>query len=229
MTEFLPEIKAVKYEGRESKNPLAFKHYDENAFVLGKPMKDWCRFSLAYWHTMCGEGSDPFGSGTMLRPWNSISDPMKKAEARMRAMFELTEKLGIPYFCFHDRDIAPEGSSLKESHKNLDVMVKLCASIMKDSRTKLLWGTANLFSNPRFMHGASTNPDPKVFAYGAAQVKKAMEATKELGGVNYVFWGAGKATRPCSTPTSRWKPITSPGSCPWPPTTRRKSAFPANC
>jgi xylose isomerase len=187
--EFFPSIPTIKFEGADSLNPLAFKHYDPKAVVAGKPMAEWLRFSMAYWHTMCGDGSDPFGRGTMQRPWDTISDPMEKAKARMQALFELTAKLDIPFYCFHDRDIAPEGANLKESNANLDAIVKLAAQLQKDSKTKLLWGTANCFSHPRYMHGAATNPSVDVYAYAAAQVKKAMEVTKELGGENYVFWG----------------------------------------
>jgi len=152
-------------------------------------MKEHLRFSMAYWHTMCKELDDPFGSGTALRPWHGASNPMKMAEERVYAAFELMKKLGIEYFCFHDRDIAPEGDTLSETNKNLDKIVRLVKKMMSDTGIKVLWGTANLFTNPRFMHGASTSCNADVFAYAAAQVKKALEVTKELGGENYVFWG----------------------------------------
>jgi xylose isomerase len=189
--EFFKDVKKIKYEGPASKNPLAFKYYNADERIGGKTMKDHLRFSVAFWHTFTGSGEDPFaiGGGTMLRPWNDISDPMEKAKARMRANFEFIEKLGIPYYCFHDRDIAPEAANLSESNKRLDEIVALAKELQKATGIKLLWGTANLFSNPRFVHGASTSCNADVFAFSAAQVKKAMEVTYELGGENYVFWG----------------------------------------
>lgn len=183
------DVRKIEFEGKESKNPLAFKFYNPDEKIAGKTMSEHLRFSLAFWHTMNGEGSDPFGPGTALRPWDNESDEMKIAETKMRGIFEIAQKLQIPYFCFHDRDIAPEGKTLRESNKNLDHIVALAKSLMNDTGIKLLWGTANAFSNPRFAHGASTSPNADVFAYVAAQVKKAMEVTKELGGENYVFWG----------------------------------------
>ena len=182
MSDLFPSIHKIPFEGPKSDNPLAFKHYEAKS-------KDSLRFAMAFWHTMCGGGRDPFGDPTADRPWNSVSDPMEAAKMRMRGVFELTEKLSIPFFCFHDRDIAPEGATLRETNKKLDEIVALAKDLMKSSPTRLLWGTANLFSNPRFMHGAGTSPEPKVFAYAAGQVKKALEVTKELGGQNYVFWG----------------------------------------
>ena len=152
-------------------------------------MKDHLKFAVAYWHTFQGTGVDPFGGGTAVRPWDNISDPMELAKAKVYANFEFCEKLGAPFFCFHDRDIAPEGSTLKETNKNLDEIVSLIKEMMKTSPVKLLWGTTNAFGNPRFVHGASTSPNADVFAFASAQVKKAMEITKELGGENYVFWG----------------------------------------
>jgi len=189
MTEFIPGIKPIQYEGPTSRNPLAFKHYQANRMVLGKPMKEHLRFAIAYWHTFRGSGADPFGAATLRRPWDDGSDSIANAEKRMRVCFEFLQKLGVEYYCFHDRDIAPEGRTLSESNKNLDAVVKAAKKLQSDTGIKLLWGTANLFSNPRYMCGASTNPDAHVFAYAAAQVKKAMEATMELGGKNYVFWG----------------------------------------
>jgi xylose isomerase len=189
--EFIKGVKKIQYEGSASKNPLAFKHYNEDEKINGKTMKDHLRFSAAFWHTFTGSGEDPFaiGGGTMIRPWNDISDPMEKAKARMRANFEFVEKLGIPYYCFHDRDIAPEAASLSETNKRLDEIVKCAKELQNATGIKLLWGTANLFSNPRYVHGASTSCNADVFAFAAAQVKKAMEVTLELGGENYVFWG----------------------------------------
>ncbi|MEI6386177.1 MAG: xylose isomerase [Spirochaetota bacterium] len=189
MDELFPEVPIVKYEGKGSDNPLAFKRYDPDRKIGDRTMREHLRFSMAFWHSMTGAGRDPFGEPTMRRPWDRTSDPMEVARLRMRGMFELTEKLSIPYFCFHDRDIAPEGANLRESNANLDAIVSLVRDLFKTSPTRLLWGTANLFSHPRYMHGAATSPDPRVFAHAAAQVKKALEVTKELGGQNYVFWG----------------------------------------
>jgi xylose isomerase len=157
--------------------------------VMGKSMKDWLRFAVCYWHTFRGTGSDPFGPGTITRHWDDGTPSVDNAKRRMDAAFEFFTKLGVEYWCFHDRDIAPEGKTLAESNKILDQLIGHAKGLQKTSGVKLLWGTANLFSNPRYMNGASTNPDAHVFAYAAAQVKKAMEVTLELGGENYVFWG----------------------------------------
>ncbi|HHU78285.1 MAG: xylose isomerase [Caldicoprobacterales bacterium] len=189
MSEFFKGIPKIKYEGCQSDNPLAFKYYNPDEVVGDKTMKEHLRFSVAYWHTFTGGGVDPFGTATFQRPWDSVSDPMDKAKARMQAAFEFFEKLGTEYFCFHDRDIAPEGDTLAETNKNLDEIVKLVKELMASSNVKLLWGTASLFTNPRFMHGASTSCNADVFAYAAAQVKKAMEITHELKGIGYTFWG----------------------------------------
>ncbi|TVR63033.1 MAG: xylose isomerase [Spirochaetaceae bacterium] len=189
MTSFFPEVPEIKFEGPDSRNPLAFKYYNAEGKIGGKSMKDHLRFSIAYWHTMNGGGVDPFGVATMVRPWLTISDPMEQARARMHAMFEIGQKLGMPFFCFHDRDIAPEGETLAETNKNLDEIIALTKKLMADSELKLLWGTACLFTHPRFVHGAATSCNADVFAYAAAQVKKAIEVTAELGGANYVFWG----------------------------------------
>jgi xylose isomerase len=184
-----PEVTKIKYEGPDSKNPLAFRWYNEDEVVEGKTMKDQFRFSVVYWHTFRGTGADPFGAGTMLRPWDDGSETVENAINRVRAAFEFIEKLGAPYYAFHDRDVAPEGATLAESHKNLDAVVKVLQEEQERTGIKLLWGTANLFSNPRYMHGASTSCNADAFAYAASQVKKCLEVTKELGGVNYVFWG----------------------------------------
>ena len=190
MTEFFPEVKdRIQYEGPESKNPLAFKYYDPKRVVGGKSMEAHFRFSVAYWHTFKATGGDPFGAGTFKRPWNQAATPMEQAENTLQAAFEFVQKLGVPHYCFHDRDLAPEGETFSESCKNLETMVEKAKQFQKDTGIKLLWGTANLFGHPRYAHGAATNPDAHVFAYAAAQVKHAIAATKELGGVNYVFWG----------------------------------------
>jgi xylose isomerase len=186
---YFPSIPAIPYEGPGSTNPLAFRHYDPDAKVDGKTLRDQLRFSIAYWHSFRGVGSDPFGPGTIVRPWEKGKDPVAIAKRRMEAAFEFFTKIRAPFWAFHDRDIAPEGASLAESNRNLEEIVAHAKQLQKATGVKLLWGTANLFSNPRYMCGAATNPDAHVFAYAAAQVKKALEVTKELGGENYVFWG----------------------------------------
>jgi len=189
MEPFFKNIEKIAYEGPDSANPLAFRWYDPDKEVLGKRMEDHLRFAACYWHTFCGDGGDPFGEQTILRPWMNGGDPLAMAELKLKAAFEFFEKLGVPFFCFHDRDISPEGGNLKESNANLDHMVGLAEAEMARTGLKLLWGTANLFSHRRYMAGAATNPDPEIFAYAAAQVKHVMEATHRLGGVNYVLWG----------------------------------------
>jgi len=184
-----PAINTVRYEGPRSTNPLAFRHYNPGEIVDGQTMEAHMRFSIAYWHAFRGTGSDPFGPGTINRPWEKGKDAVSVAKLRMDAAFEFFQKIRAPFWCWHDRDIAPEGSTLAESNKNLDALVAHAKDLQKSTGVKLLWGTANLFSNPRYMCGAATNPDAHVVAYAAAQVKKAMDATKALGGENYVFWG----------------------------------------
>ena len=179
----------IAFEGSRSKNPLAFKHYNPDEVVEGRTMHDHLRFAVVYWHTFRGTGSDPFGAGTMQRPWDDVSNSVSNAQNRVRVAFEFIEKLGAPYYCWHDRDVAPEGKTLSESNRNLDAVAKVLKEEQKRTGIKLLWGTANLFSNPRFVHGASTSCNADVFAFAAAQVKKAMEVTHELGGEGYTFWG----------------------------------------
>lgn len=185
---FFKNIEKIKYEGKDSTNGMAFKYYDAEKVVAGKPMKEHLRFAMSYWHTLTGEGSDPFGAGTMERPWNELTG-IEKAKVRADMGFELMSKLGIEYFCFHDLDIAPEGDTLQEKNANLDEMVTYIETLSKKTGIKCLWGTTNAFTNRRFVHGASTSPNADVFAFAAAQVKKAMEVTMRLGGENYVFWG----------------------------------------
>ena len=184
-----PEISQIPFEGPASKNPLAFKQYNPEELVEGKTMRDHLRFSVVYWHTFRGAGSDPFGAGTMLRPWDDGTASVKNAQARARVAFEFIEKLGAPFYAFHDRDVAPEGATLAESNRNLDEVVKVLKEEQDRTGIRLLWGTACLFANPRFLHGAATSPNADVFTFAAAQVKKAMEVTYELGGEGYVFWG----------------------------------------
>jgi len=187
--EIFPTVQKIGCEGTESKNPFAFKHYNAQEKVLGKTMAEHLRFAVCFWHTFKATGDDPFGPGTQIRPWNEPSDPMEAAEMTMRAAFELFTKLGVDFWCFHDRDIAPEADNLAETNRRLDKIVDLAESLQQDTGVKLLWGTTNAFSHRRFMAGASTNPSPAVFAYAASQVKKAMEISKRLGGAGYVFWG----------------------------------------
>ncbi|MFB0845483.1 xylose isomerase [Paenibacillus oleatilyticus] len=181
-------VSKIQYEGKDSKNPLAFKHYNQSEIVLGKTQEEHLRFAVAYWHTLTGGGSDPFGADTAIRPWANYTG-LDLAKVRVEAAFEFFEKIGAPYFCFHDRDIAPEGDSLKETNHNLDVIVAFIQEHMKASGVKLLWNTANMFTNPRFVHGAATTSNADVYAYAAAQVKKGLETAVELGAENYVFWG----------------------------------------
>tara|TARA_B100000686_G_C16794292_1_gene981121 strand:- start:1620 stop:2930 length:1311 start_codon:yes stop_codon:yes gene_type:complete len=189
MKEFFKGIPKIRYEGPNSKNPLAFKHYDSKQKVGNKTMAEHLRFSVVFWHTFKGTGADPFGSSAYDRPWDEAPNMMQRAEDTMRAAFEMFTKLGVRFYAWHDRDIAPEADNLKETNERLDRIVALAKKLQDDTGVKLLWGTSNMFSHPRFTHGAATNPDAHVFAYAAAQVKKAMELTKELGGANYVFWG----------------------------------------
>ncbi len=187
--QFFKQIPDVKYEGVQSESPFSFKYYDAKQIVAGKTMAEHLRFAVSCWHTFMGTGQDIFGSAVHSRSWSRESDPMERAKATMRAAFEFCQKLGLEYYCFHDRDIAPEGETFSQSCKNLEEIVALAGQLQKETGIKLLWGTANLFSNPRYTHGAATNPDAHVVAYAAAQVKHAMDATKELGGDGYVFWG----------------------------------------
>lgn len=187
--EYFPGIGQIPFEGPDSDNPLAFKFYDADRIVAGKTMRDHFRFAIAYWHTFCNTGDDPFGPGTQPLPWLEGGDPMQIARQKLDAAFEFISKLGVPFYCFHDRDLAPEGKTVPESEKNLQVLVELAKAKQKASGIKLLWGTANVFGNPRYMNGAATNPDFHVLTHAAAQVKAALEATVSLGGENYVFWG----------------------------------------
>lgn len=186
--EFFPGIPKIKYEGPSSKNILAFKWYNPEEEILGKKMKDWLRFSVAFWHTFRGTGADPFGAPTKYWPWEDGTNSLDMAKRRMRANFEFIKKLGVDMWCFHDRDIAPEGQTLQESNANLDEVVAL-ARELQGSKIHPLWGTAQLFLQPRYKHGAATSSEVGVYAYAAAQVKKAIEVTHYLGGENYVFWG----------------------------------------
>lgn len=186
---YFEKVQKIVYEGPQSKNPFAFKYYNPDELVNGKTMKEQLRFAMSYWHTFTYMGSDPFGSGTMFRPWDNHECSMEVAKERVHAAFEFMEKAQIPFFCFHDRDIAPEGKDLAETNARLDEIVEVIKEEMKRTGIKCLWGTTNAFSNPRFVHGAGTSCNATVFAYAAAQIKKAIEITKDLGGENYVFWG----------------------------------------
>ena len=173
---FFPEIQKLRYEGPDSANPFGFRHYNPDEVVEGKPMREHFRFAVAYWHTFRGTGSDPFGPGCALRPWEDGSDSVEMAQKRVRVAFEFMDKLGVGFYCFHDRDVAPEGKDLKETNANLDAVVKALEEEQKRTGIGLLWGTANLFSHPRYMHGAATSPNLDAFAFAAAQVKKATTA-----------------------------------------------------
>ncbi len=184
-----PELPEISYEGPDSKNPLAFRHYSPGEVIEGRTMRDHLRFSVVYWHTFRNPLGDPFGVGTAARPWDDGSSSVENARRRARAAFEFMEKLGVPFYAFHDRDLAPEGATLRESNRNLDAVVEVLKEEQQRTGIRLLWGTACLFVHPRFVHGASTSCNADVFAYAAAQVKKAMEITHELGGEGYTFWG----------------------------------------
>jgi xylose isomerase len=187
--EFFPGIGKIKFEGKESKNPLAFRFYDENKKIGNKTMKEHLRFAMAYWHTLCGTGGDPFGPGTKDFPWAIGNDAVSVGKNKMDAAFEFMTKIGIPFYCFHDIDLVDEGKNIAEYERNLSAMVDYAKEKQKASGIKLLWGTANVFSNKRYMNGASTNPDFNVLTHAATQVKNAIDATITLGGEGYVFWG----------------------------------------
>ncbi len=188
-TEYFKGIGEIKFEGKKSKNPLAFKYYDAKQKVGGKSMKRHFKFATAYWHSFCNTGNDPFGSGTKAFPWDAKQDPVERAKDKMDAAFEFMTKIGMEYFCFHDVDLVDEADTLKDFKKRLDIISDYALPKMKASGIKVLWGTANLFSHPRYMNGASTNPDFNVVAYAGAQVKNALDTTMKLNGENYVFWG----------------------------------------
>jgi xylose isomerase len=187
--EYFPGVGKIAFEGPQSDNPLAFKAYDATRKVGKKTMAEHLRFAVCYWHTFCADGADPFGPGTRMLPWKQQADPMAAAQDKLDAAFEFFTKLGVPYYCFHDRDLAPEGNSVAESERNLQTLVALAKERQQATGIKLLWGTANVFSHPRYMNGASTNPNFDVVAHAGAQVKAALDATVALGGENYVFWG----------------------------------------
>ena len=186
---YFPDVPTIQYEGADSKNPLAFKQYNPEEQIEGQSMKDLMRFSVCYWHTFRGTGADPFGAPTLQKPWDDGTDSVENAVKRVDVAFEFIEKLGAPFYCFHDRDVAPEGDTLTQANKNFDAVADALEAAQKRTGIKLLWGTANLFSHPRYMMGAATSPNADVYAYAAAQVKKAIEVTHRLGGENYVFWG----------------------------------------
>lgn len=187
--EYFPGIGKIKFEGKESRNPLSFRYYDPEKLIMGKKMKDWLRFSMAWWHTLCAEGSDQFGGGTKTFPWNEASDPLEAAKDKMDAGFEIMQKLGIEYYCFHDVDLISEGKTVEEYEANLKAIVEYAKQKQAETGIKLLWGTANVFGHKRYMNGASTNPDFDVVARAIVQIKNAIDATIALGGENYVFWG----------------------------------------
>jgi len=186
---YFPTVGKIEFEGKESKNPLAFRYYDAEKVVYGKKMKDWFKFSMAWWHTLCAEGGDPFGPGTKTFPWTLCDSTLEIAKQRLDAGFEFMQKIGIEYYCFHDVDLIAEGDSIEEYESNLKAIVAYAKQKQEETGIKLLWGTANVFSNKRYMNGAATNPDFNAVAYAAVQIKNAIDATIELGGQNYVFWG----------------------------------------
>ncbi|MCJ8309308.1 MAG: xylose isomerase [Rhizobiaceae bacterium] len=190
-TGFFGDISSIPFEGPESTNPLAFRHYDPNEVVMGKRMEDHLRFAVCYWHNFCWPGSDPFGGLTFERPWweDKFNNPMDAAKLKADVAFEMFTALGVPFYCFHDADVRPEGANFAENTRNLEEIVDYFAGKMDETGLKLLWGTANLFSQRRYMSGAASNPDPNVFAFAAATVKTCMDATHKLGGENYVLWG----------------------------------------
>lgn len=187
--EFFKGIGKIKFEGRESDNPMSFKFYDESKVIAGKTLKEHMRFAVAYWHSFCGTGEDPFGPGTQIFPWAQAKDPIVRAKEKMDAAFEFITKLGIPFYCFHDYDLVAEADTIPESEQRLQTMIDYAKEKQQASGVKLLWGTANVFSHPRYMNGAATNPDFNVLPYVATQVKNAIDTTIALGGQNYVFWG----------------------------------------
>ena len=187
--EYFGGIGKIPYEGSDSKNPLAFRFYDENRVIAGKTLKEHLRFSMAYWHTLCGTGEDPFGRGTKLFPWDLSKEVETRAKDKMDAAFELMVKIGIPFYCFHDFDLIQEGESIAESERRFGIMIDYAREKQKETGIRLLWGTANIASHPRYMNGSATNPDFNVIPWVATQVKNAIDATIELGGQNYVFWG----------------------------------------
>jgi xylose isomerase len=189
MSTFFPEVERILYEGPDSESPLAFRWYDADRQVLGKSMTAQLRFAACYWHSFCWQGNDAFGGQTLMRPWFETGDAMEQAELKLDVAFEFFEKLGVPYFCFHDRDVAPEGHTLEQSNRNLEIIVERMQEHMERIGIQLLWGTANLFSHHRYMSGAATNPNPEVFAYAVAQVRNVLETTHRLDGKNYVLWG----------------------------------------
>ncbi|MBN3581824.1 xylose isomerase [Algoriphagus aestuarii] len=186
---YFPNIDKIPFEGKDSDNPMAFRFYDENRIIAGKTMKEHFKFSIAYWHSFCGTGGDPFGPGTITHPWDADPDPIQRAKDKMDAAFEFITKIGAPYYCFHDVDLIDEGKDIAEYEERMKIIVDYAKQKQAETGVKLLWGTANVFSNPRYMNGASTNPDFDVLAYAATQVKNSIDATIALGGENYVFWG----------------------------------------
>ena len=187
--EFFPGIGKIQFEGKESKNPMAFRYYDANKVILGKTMAEWLKFSMAWWHTLCAEGADQFGGGTKTFPWNGAACPVQVAKDKVDAGFEFMQKIGIEYYCFHDVDLVDEGANVEEYEARLKEVVAYLKEKQAETGIKLLWGTANVFGNKRYMNGAATNPDFDVVARAAVQIKNAIDATIELGGTNYVFWG----------------------------------------
>ena len=194
MTDYFPDVASIKFEGSDSQNPLAFRHYNPTEQVEGRSMRDWLRFSVCYWHTFRATGVDPFGAATLIRSWDDGTDSLDNALRRVDVAFEFMTKLGVPYYCFHDRDVAPEGATLRESHANLDAVAAKLREAQQATGVKLLWGTANLFSHPRFLHGAATSPNADVFAYAAHRSKRQSKSRMNWAEKTMSSGVAGKAT-----------------------------------
>ena len=199
--DYFPQVATIAYEGHKSRNPLAFKHYNPDEVVGGKTLREHLRFSVCYWHTFRATGADPFGTPTLQRPWDDGSESLDNARRRVDAAFEFMSKLGAPFYCFHDRDVAPDGATLAEANRNFEAIIPHLKSAQQRTGIKLLWGTANLFSHPRYMHGAATSPNADVFAYAVAQVKRAIAATRELAAAITSSGAGARGTRTSTTPT----------------------------
>ncbi|WP_407644436.1 apurinic/apyrimidinic endonuclease family protein [Dongshaea marina] len=215
MTRYFEPKSPIPYLGPDSREPLAFRHYQADQMILGKSMREQLHFAACYWHNFCWSGDDTFGSGTFERSWNRAEDPLQRARNKADAAFEFFKTLTVPYYCFHDIDVAPEGESLRSYVSNLDAMTDYLGEKQQQTGLKLLWGTANCFSHPRYAAGAASNPDPQIFSYAASQVCCAMQSTLRLGGENYVLWGGAKVMKPCSIRISSASVNSLAGLCRW--------------
>ncbi len=229
MQTYFDQLDRVRYEGPKSANPLAFRHYNPDELVLGKRMEEHLRFAACYWHTFCWNGADMFGVGSFNRPWQQPGEALEMAKRKADVAFEFFQKLNVPYYCFHDVDVSPEGASLKEYANNFAQMVDVLAEKQQQSGVKLLWGTANCFTNPRYGAGAATNPDPEVFSWAATQVVTAMDATHKLGGKTTSCGAAAKAMKLCSIPTCARSASRLAALCSWSWSINIKSVSRARC